>query len=84
MRHEAGQLDALTRTTFGSVHGFQPLHIAPHGGGGRHDVDVVAQMGHLPVAHGEHNDVGKRELAVDVLVPRASCSTMIVSGSLVS
>ena len=39
------------------------LHIASHGGCGCQDVDVVAQTGDLPVAHGEHNDVGKRELA---------------------
>ena len=38
------------------------LHIAPHGCGGQ-DVNVVAQTGDLPVAHSEHNDAGKRELA---------------------
>src|SRR5580704_8881600 len=40
-----------------------PLQITSHGGCGGQDVDVVAQTGDLPVAHGEHNDVGKRELA---------------------
>jgi hypothetical protein len=39
------------------------LYIASYGGCGCQDVDVVAQTGDLPVAHGEHDDVGKRELA---------------------
>src|ERR1017187_5094479 len=47
----------------GDVVRWRVLHIASHGGCGCQDVDVVAQTGDLPVARGEHNDVGKRELA---------------------
>src|SRR6202035_2629479 len=39
------------------------LPVASHGGCGGQDVDVVTQPGDLPVADGEHNDVGQRELA---------------------
>jgi hypothetical protein len=53
----ADRLDALTRLTFGSVHGFSLYISRPVAAAAARMFDVVARMGDLPAAHGEHNDV---------------------------
>ena len=52
-----GQMRGVDEFDDGDVVRWRVLHIESHGGCGCQDVDVVAQTGDLPVAHGEHNDV---------------------------
>jgi hypothetical protein len=63
--HEAGNptVVRVQRADLIPHQGGPRLNVASHSGRGGGDADVVTQAGDLTVADGEHDDVGKRELA---------------------